>query len=92
MPTAGNAGGREQCRLWLDGLVARGVVIVVPEIADYEVRREFTRVNATRSLHRLGDLISVGGLSYLLSLARTRVSGGGVLDLQRALPRTSIFH
>ena len=28
----------DQCRLWLDGLLARGVDIIVPEIADYEVR------------------------------------------------------
>jgi predicted nucleic acid-binding protein len=55
----------DQCRLWLDGLVARGVVIVVPEVADYEVRRELTRVNASRSLRRLDDLVAIGGLSYL---------------------------
>jgi hypothetical protein len=55
----------DQCRLWIDGLVARGVIIVVPEIADYEVRRELTRINASRSLRRLDELITAGGLSYL---------------------------
>jgi len=30
----------DQCRQWIDGLLARGVDIIVPEIADYEVRRE----------------------------------------------------
>src|ERR1035441_212018 len=55
----------DQCRLWLDGLVARGVIIVIPEIADYEVRRELTRINASRSLRRLDDLVAAGGLSFL---------------------------
>jgi len=36
----------DQCRLWIDGLMARGVEVVVPEIADFEVRRELTRTNA----------------------------------------------
>ncbi len=55
----------DQCRLWLDGLVARGVIIVIPAIADYEVRRELTRINASSSLRRLDDLVTAGGLSYL---------------------------
>src|SRR5208337_4552127 len=55
----------DQCRLWFDGLMARGVDVVVPEIADYEVRRELTRTNALGSLRRLDDLVATGGLSYL---------------------------
>jgi hypothetical protein len=34
----------DQCRLWIDSLVARAVEVVVPEVADYEVRRELTRL------------------------------------------------
>jgi hypothetical protein len=45
--------------------MARGVEVVVPEVADYEVRRELTRTNALGSLHRLDDLVATGGLSYL---------------------------
>ncbi len=55
----------DQCRLWIDGLMARGVEVVVPEVADYEVRRELTRTKALGSLHRLDDLVATGGLSYL---------------------------
>jgi len=55
----------DRCRQWLRDLVARGVIVAVPEIADYEVRRELTRINATRSLQRRDDLVSMGGLSYL---------------------------
>jgi hypothetical protein len=34
----------DQCRLWIDSLMARAVEVVVPEVADYEVRRELTRL------------------------------------------------
>jgi hypothetical protein len=54
----------DQCRNWIDGLVARAVEVVVPEIADYEVRRELRRINAFGSLSRLDDLVRQGGLSY----------------------------
>jgi hypothetical protein len=56
--------GSKQSHLWIDGLLARGVNVVVPEIADYEVRRELTRIGAITSLHRLDDLVTFGGLSY----------------------------
>jgi hypothetical protein len=54
----------DQCRLWIDSLLARAVEVVVPEVADYEVRRELTRINAVGALRRLHDLVTVGGLSY----------------------------
>ena len=54
----------DQCRLWIDGLAARGVRVVVPEITDFEVRRELTRVGATGSLQRLDGLVTTGGLIY----------------------------
>src|SRR3954451_15760891 len=33
----------DQCRLWVDALIARAVEVIVPEIAHYEVRRELKR-------------------------------------------------
>ncbi len=54
----------DQCRHWIDGLLARGVDVIVPEVADYEVRRELTRVGAHPSLHRLDQLVATGRLSY----------------------------
>ena len=36
----------DHSRAWLDALRLTGVRIVVPEIADYEVRRELLRINA----------------------------------------------
>ncbi len=54
----------DHCRLWLDGLLARGVDIIVPEITDYEVRRELTRVGASGSLRRLDALVTTGNLTF----------------------------
>jgi len=54
----------DQCRLWLDDLLARGVDIIVPEIADYEVRRELIRIRASGSLRRLDALVTAGQLTY----------------------------
>ncbi len=54
----------DRCRLWIDGLLARGVDVIIPEIADYEVRRELTRIGASGSLHRLDALVMTGGLKY----------------------------
>src|SRR5690348_4240113 len=52
------------CRVWIDGLLARGVEVIVPEVADYEVRRELTRIGAQASLRRLDQLVVPGRLSY----------------------------
>ncbi len=38
--------------------------MVVPEVADYEVRRELTRIRASASLRRLDELVILGGLLY----------------------------
>ena len=40
---------------WLHRLLNRGVVIAMPEIADYEVRRELIRTKKTKSIHRLDE-------------------------------------
>src|SRR5438045_3954184 len=52
------------CLNWLDGLLARGVEVVVPEITDFEVRRELPRLSATPSLIRLDALVTSRGLKY----------------------------
>ena len=38
--------------------------MVVPDVADYEVRRELTRIRASASLRRLDELVILGGLLY----------------------------
>lgn len=49
--------------LWLRGLLTAGVPVLVPEISDYEVRRELIRAGRTRGVERL-DRLAVD-LGYL---------------------------
>lgn len=51
------------CAQWLQTLIARGMRVIVPEIADYEVRRELLRAKKERGLARLDALAS--RLEYL---------------------------
>lgn len=44
------------CAQWLQGLVKQGTRVVLPEIADYEVRRELLRAQKTKGLARLDAL------------------------------------
>jgi predicted nucleic acid-binding protein len=46
----------ERCRQWVKDLSAAGVRVVVPEIADYEVRRELIRNGATTGIERLDQV------------------------------------
>ncbi len=41
---------------WLGGLLGAGATVLVPEIADYEVRRELLRAGRTKSVARLERL------------------------------------
>jgi predicted nucleic acid-binding protein len=46
---------------WLARLVATGVQVVIPEVADYEVRRELLRADRRRGIERLNQLrLSLG--------------------------------
>lgn len=47
------------CKRWARDLMAAGVRVLVPEIADYEVRRELVRVGATAGVAGL-DRLKVG--------------------------------
>jgi predicted nucleic acid-binding protein len=51
------------CAQWLQSLIVSGTRVVVPEIADYEVRRELLRANKVQGLSRLDALSSL--LKYL---------------------------
>jgi hypothetical protein len=42
-----------RCQQWSRDLVAAGAWVLIPEIADYEVRRELIRSGATTGLRRL---------------------------------------
>jgi predicted nucleic acid-binding protein len=46
------------CARWLQRLVAGGARPILPEIADYEVRRELLRANKHQGIARLNELAS----------------------------------
>ena len=48
----------ENCKTWLKRLLLNGVTVAVPEIADYEVRRELIRADKLRGLRTLDVLRS----------------------------------
>lgn len=51
------------CSAWLQSLIEAGVRVIVPEIADYEVRRELLRANKINGLAMLDTLTE--SLDYL---------------------------
>ena len=52
-----------RCARWVQSLFANGVRVIVPEIADYEVRRELLRANKQQGLARLNAFTA--GAEYL---------------------------
>jgi predicted nucleic acid-binding protein len=51
------------CTQWLQLLVSSNSRVIIPEIADYEVRRELLRANKVKGVARLDELIKF--LEYL---------------------------
>ena len=51
------------CQQWLKTLLQRGERFAIPEIADYEVRRELILANLVKSIYRLDHLIQT--LEYI---------------------------
>jgi len=47
----------DACKQWLLALAEHGVRIAIPEIADYEVRRELLRAGKVRGIERLDALL-----------------------------------
>ena len=46
----------QECKLWLDDLPLKGYEVMLPEIADYELRRELLRVGKVAGIRRLDQL------------------------------------
>ena len=64
----------EACKNWLAGLVCRGVEVVIPKIADYEVRREFLRAGKDRGLGRLDALKAMLGYAPITTAVMLRAA------------------
>lgn len=46
-----------RCIKWLHAVSANGAIMIIPEIAHYELRRELLRIRAIGSLRRLDDAL-----------------------------------
>jgi hypothetical protein len=55
----------DACRAWVNAMVAAGATVVVPAIADYEVRREPLRAGKTQGVARLDALRNDPAIRYL---------------------------
>ena len=51
------------CTRWLQTLITSNIRVIIPEIADYEVRRELLRANKVKGIARLDELAN--SLEYL---------------------------
>lgn len=63
----GGAAVNLRSKRWMSGLILRGVLVKVPSVSDYEVRRELVRKKAKASLSRLDAMIAQAGGVLTLS-------------------------
>jgi len=49
----------QQCNLWMNRLLASGARLVIPEIVDYELRRELLRANKLQGVALLDGLANL---------------------------------
>lgn len=45
-----------ECRYWLDSVQKKGYILILPEIVDYEVRRELLRAGKVKGIYKLNQL------------------------------------
>jgi hypothetical protein len=67
-------GEARACDEWITQLTRRGVWVRVPEIADFEVRRELLRVGRIRSVRRLDALAGLVGYLPLTTATMRRAA------------------
>lgn len=54
-----------ECKQWLKSSLSKGYRVVVPEIIDYEIRRELLRANKIQGIQRLDHLkTAIGYLPF----------------------------
>ena len=61
-----------ECYQWMESLVVSGVQVVIPEIADYEIRRELLRAGKTQGIARLDTLKNTLGYFPLTTAVMLR--------------------
>jgi len=60
----------DQCRQWLKRHLAAGIRFIVPEIVDYELRRELLRIGNPRPLAQLDTFIAAERDRYIALTTR----------------------
>ena len=78
----------DACKQWLAGHLARGTRVVVPEIVEYELRRELLRAKKTSGVRRLDTFIGAE-TDRLIPLSRPAMLKAAELwarSRQRGLP------
>lgn len=74
------------CRQWFNGLLQQGRRIVLPEIADYELRRELLRTGRMSSLRRLDGFAMTLEYLPLTTEAMRQAADFWALARQQGLP------
>jgi predicted nucleic acid-binding protein len=77
---------RDACDAWIRTMVRARARIVVPEVADYEVRRELLRCRATSGVIRLDRLVSSLEYDPITTPAMRRAAEFWALVRQSGLP------
>lgn len=75
-----------ECRRWLADLLAGGVLVMVPEIADFEVRRELVRAKRLRGVARLDQAKSSLGYVPITTPAMLQAATFWAQARQRGQP------
>jgi predicted nucleic acid-binding protein len=70
----GGSARAAECATWLQTLAEGGVRVVVPEIADYEVRRELTRAGRAAGVARLDALAAAAEYLPITTAAMRRAA------------------
>jgi predicted nucleic acid-binding protein len=78
----------DACRAWLDSMLSAGVDVFIPEIVDYELRRELLRAGKTASIARLdSSYIAMPACHIPLTTAAMRLASRLWAEVrQRGLP------
>ena len=77
------------CARWFQGLLNRGVTIYLPEIVDFEVRRELLRAQKPTGIQRLDELADVVQYLPLTTEAMRQAAGFWAQARQQGRPTAS---
>jgi predicted nucleic acid-binding protein len=69
----------DRCRKWLLNKVSGGMGVLLPEVADYEVRRELVRAKKATSVAALNAFVGNPQISYLPTTAHPKALDGDVI-------------